>query len=65
LLIAKGLFLSPCSSRASTATPKTLKRLLFEGYVQSREEPARKDQGKKVVFYIPDEDTTQLQIDAL
>jgi hypothetical protein len=44
---------------------ETLKRVERRGPVASRVRPARKDKGKKVEFYIPDEDTSQLQLDAL
>jgi DNA invertase Pin-like site-specific DNA recombinase len=36
-----------------------LRRLETKGYVGSKVQPARKDRGKKVLFYILDEDTTE------
>ena len=40
---------------------RALKRLQAKGYVQSREVPAIQGSGKRVVFWIPQEDAAEIE----
>jgi hypothetical protein len=51
--LAKGL------SKDRSNAYRALKRLQAKGYVQSREVPAMQGSGKRVLFYIPQEDAAE------
>ena len=48
-----------CKDRSNAY--RALKRLQAKGYVQSREVPAIQGSGKRVVFWIPQEDAAEIE----